>query len=160
MVRAVEKDAGRIEMQQLRRDTLTGLSGIREELVAQGINPSKVDKKTPPLTRAIDNLTFINEVIAPTISGFEERVQPRIEIVPSITIYLLLRQTLYAGSLKYTGNSLNYHQLIPGYSKLDSDMMKGMWVHGGEFKGLISRFSKMSKDAILKKFENEVRGHL
>jgi len=159
MERSVEIDAGRIEMQQLSRNTLTGLSGIRRELATKGLDPSKVDKKTPPLTRAIDNLTFINESIAPAISRFQERVQSRIQIASSSLYQFIMGGSLYAGNLEYTGNSLKLSYLIPGDFELNSEMMKGMWKKR-EFRGHVSKLSKISKDAILKKFEGEVRRYL
>ncbi len=159
MIRSVENDAGRIEMQQLSRATLTGLSGISRELATQGLDPSKVDKKTPPLTRAIDNLTFINESIAPAISRFEERAQSRIQIASSSLYQFIMGGSLYTGSLRFTGNCLKLSYPIPGDFELNPEMMKGMW-EDRELKGHVSKLSKMSKDAILKKFEKEVRRYL
>lgn len=155
----------RINFAQLRQDALTNLAGIRQEMIDNGLNPYKVDKTVPVIDRAISNLDFINNKVRPAISELHEEVGLRLEITsPSVAELLIsglsvsAEGILYRGNIWFNGQGLVFSRIIPGGYPLDQDALRLMW-EDKRTRGFISKLSKLSKDSILKKFENKIRKH-
>lgn len=153
----MENELRRSETIRISAEALQRLAQIRQGFTEQGLDISKVDKRIPLKTRVVDNIGFLNDVIAAALESFQQMTGDGVQITSS-EARDFFREWIYVPNLVFTQDGLRYSS--PTYNwGVTAENFDVFWTDGKARRHL-TRLGNMSQDKLLKKAEREVRQYI